>query len=106
MVSGQGTNSLGKFQIPRRIIGHQWQAADPHRVVGGNRRQAVVFVNAGEAADCHGMRRMEMHDSAGARPLVVHRRVEKGFLGRLVTVDVLAKSIELRDPGWVERAER
>src|SRR6185312_6389536 len=93
-------------EITRRVIGHERQPADTHDVIGGDGRQNVVRIDFGERGDRHRICRMEMHDGAGLRPLLIHGAMEKRLLGGSIARNMLARSVELGEARGVEPAER
>ena len=105
VLGGHFADRAGQVDIARRVIGDQRQVADPHDVIGGDRRQHIGRVDIGQAADRHGMGGVQMDHRAGLRPLAIHGQMQHAFLGRRVAGDKSAGVIQFRQPGRVEGAQ-
>src|SRR5215813_11690746 len=95
VLTGKPAYRLGEREVARAKIGNERQPADPHHVIGGDRRQYVIGVDLGKAGDRDRMRRMEMDDRAGGALFFVHDAMQKTLLGRRVARDEPPVMVEL-----------
>jgi hypothetical protein len=82
---------------------HQRQPADPHHVVGRDRRDGVRRVDVGQAADRHRIGRVEVDHRPRRVAPPVHPHVQERLLGRRVARDVPARVVQLGEPAGSSR---
>src|SRR5918997_3290058 len=66
------------------VIGQEGKPADPHHVIGGERRQDVGGILVAQAGHRHRMGAVEMHHRPGQGALLIDRQMKEGFLRRRV----------------------
>ena len=102
--AGYLADRFSKRQIAGREIGHQGQTANAHNVIGGDRRQQIIRIEAVDTTDGDRMGRMKMHDRPGPRSLLIHGPVQEGFLGRLVAGHMISRIVQFRQPRRIQSA--
>ena len=77
---GETAHRFCQGPVARGIVGHQWQCAHAHHVVGRQRRQNILWIDLRQAGHGHGMRGVQMHDGAGAGTFLVNRAMQEPLL--------------------------
>ena len=96
----------GEGGVTGRMVRNQGKSADPHDVVGGERRQHVGGVEVVETGDGHRVGAVEVGDGPHVGPLGVGRQMQRHLLGGRIALDGAAVGIEAAEPLLHQPTER
>lgn len=105
VLCSEATHRFRQRPVARGIVGYQGQRADAHDIVGRQRWQNIPWVDIGQAGDGYRVRRMQVHDGAGTRALLINRVMQKALLGRRISGNMSAVMVQLRDCRRIQSAE-